>query len=271
MSSKGHSRNAPRPALGHSYGAEFFDCLEVEVRSSAEVVVPIVIELLHPSSVLDVGCGRGTWLDVFLRHGVTDVMGVDGPYIPVTELEIPPDAFVGHDLRRPLELGRRFDLVVSVEVAEHLDPDFASTFVSSLVAHASAVLFSAAIPFQGGAGHVNEQWPSYWADLFAVHGFVPVDVVRPVVWSDEQVAFWYAQNTILYVDKTHGSVDELRDRALHAGRPLDLVHPALHTRDHTKPRRLPTPPSLSRVIRDLPGAAWRAARNRTIERPNSRP
>ena len=258
MSSSGQSHDA----LGETYGIEFFESLEVEVRSSAEVIVPIIVDLLRPGSVLDVGCGRGTWLNVFRAHGVTDVMGVDGPYIPASELEIPPEAFAPHDLRRPLELDRRFDLVVSVEVAEHLDRDFASTFVSSLVAHGPAVLFSAAVPFQGGAGHVNEQWPSYWADLFAVHGFVPVDVVRPVVWSDEQVAFWYAQNTILYVDKTHGSVDALRDRASHTDRQLDLVHPALHTRDHTA-RRRQSPPSLRRAVRDVRGALWRAVRART--------
>jgi hypothetical protein len=133
------------------------------------------------------------------------------------------------------------------------------------------VLFSAAIPFQGGAGHVNEQWPSFWADLFAVHGFVPIDVIRGAVWSDARVAFWYAQNTILYVDENHVSLAGILDHASRADRPLDLVHPGLHERDHTTRRRPSPPPSLSRVVRDFPGAAWRAVRSRTLRRAISRP
>ena len=153
---------------------------------------------------------------------------------------------------------------MSLEVAEHLPAEIAPAFVASMVAHGNAVLFSAAIPFQGGAGHVNERWPSYWADLFLVHGFVPVDVVRPAVWADEQVAFWYAQNTVLYVDRNHPRVDALRDRDAHGEHPLDVVHPALHTRDHTQRARPSTasPPSLRRALRDVRGAAWRALRRR---------
>src|SRR4029077_20979056 len=92
--------------------------------------------------------------------------------------------------------------VVSLEVAEHLDEAVASEFVASLVTHGAAVLFSAAVPRQGGSGHVNEQWPSYWAARFAHHGYVPIDAVRPAVWTDDRVAYWYAQNMLLYVDAT---------------------------------------------------------------------
>jgi SAM-dependent methyltransferase len=254
---EGHDR------LGSTYDAEFYEELDAQVRGSAEVIVPIVVDLLHPASVLDVGCGRGTWLRGFSQSGVVEIVGVDGPHISAADLEIPATAFVSHDLTQPLDLGRRFDLAVSLEVAEHLPAEIAPAFVAALVAHAPAVLFSAAIPFQGGAGHVNERWPSYWSDLFAVHGFVPLDVVRPVVWADEQVAFWYAQNTILYVDAAHGSLGELRDRAARLDRTLDLVHPALHERDHTVARRPSPPPSLRRALRDVQGALGRAVRKRS--------
>jgi SAM-dependent methyltransferase len=263
------------PGTGHqdelesTYDASFYESLDAEVRGSAEVVVPIVVDLLRPASVLDVGCGRGTWLSAFSRSGVGEVVGVDGPHIALADLEIAPDAFLPRDLSQPFDLGRRFDLVVSLEVAEHLAPELAAAFVASLVAHAPAVLFSAAIPFQGGAGHVNERWPSYWADLFSVHGFVPVDVVRPIVWADEQVAFWYAQNTVLYVDRDHAQADVLRERGSRSDLPLDVVHPALHERDHGTRRRPSNPPSLRRALRDARGAAWRAVRGRTQGRSGS--
>lgn len=256
------SGKEPHRDLASTYDAEFYRELDAQVLGSAEVIVPIIVELLRPASVLDVGCGRGTWLSVFSKCGVSHITGLDGPHISAADLEIPRDAFVAHDLTRPFDLGRRFDLAVSLEVAEHLPIGGASEFVASLVAHAPAVLFSAAIPFQGGAGHVNERWPSYWADLFAGHSFVPFDVVRPVIWSDAHVAFWYAQNTMLYIEKDHASVQGLSDDAARAARPLDLVHPTLHERDHSPRKRPTSPPSLRRALRDVHGAAWRAIRDR---------
>ena len=248
--------------LGSTYDDAFYATLDAQVRASAEVIVPIVVGLLSPESVLDVGCGRGTWLSVFQDAGVAQILGVDGPHIVAADLDIPSDAFIAQDLSQPFGLDRRFDLAVSLEVGEHLPSEVAPAFVASLVAHAPAVLFSAAIPFQGGAGHVTERWPSFWADLFAVHGYVPVDVVRPAVWGDERVAFWYAQNVVLYVDKNHADIEAIRDQASRVARPLDMVHPALHERDHTARRRPPPPPSLRRALKDVRGAAWRAFRRR---------
>jgi SAM-dependent methyltransferase len=255
----GRSRSERHVAeLGAIYDDGFFGELEAAVEASARVIVPIVCSLLGPNSILDVGCGRGTWLRVFQEHGVADICGVDGPYVRES-LEVPRWAFRAHDLTAPLDLGRRFDLVVSLEVAEHLDRKFAESFVSSLVAHAPAVLFSAAIPFQGGPGHVNEAWQSSWATRFAAHGFVPVDVVRPEVWSDDRVAFWYAQNTLLYVDAETARTVDGRGRSM---APLDLVHPRLLERTHAMLVPRPAPLSLSRLLRQLPSATRAAAARR---------
>jgi len=258
----------PRDQLAHTYDRAFYETLDASVRGSAEVIVPMVVDLVHPRSVLDVGCGRGTWLDVFRAAGVGDSISVDGPHIAAADLEIPPATFVAHDLDTPLRLDRRFDLAVSLEVGEHLDAALAPALVASLVTHAPVVLFSAAVPFQGGAGHVNEAWPSQWAGHFAAHGYDPYDVVRPRVWSDPRVAFWYAQNTILYVDRSHAPTLPALGAPAPADPSLDLVHPALHVRDHTTRKPPPPPPSLSRVMRDAPGAAWRAVRNR-LHRPGA--
>jgi SAM-dependent methyltransferase len=242
--------------LAQTYDDAFFEDWDHEVRSSAEVVVPIVVERLRPTSVLDVGCGRGTWLHVFAGAGVTDTFGVDGPHIAAADLEIPADRFSPHELDEPLDLGRRFDLVTCLEVGEHLDARAAPTLVASLVAHGPAVLFSAAIPKQGGAGHVNEQWPSYWAELFGARGYRAIDLVRPLVWNDDRVAFWYAQNTVLYLDESRPDPDGVASVDV----PMDVVHPGLYLRPPTKPK--PAPLSLQRVLRELPGATRRAVSNR---------
>jgi len=147
---------------------------------------------------LDIGCGDGTWLVEYRRAGVEDVFGVDAGEVQEC-LRVPAAQFASRDLAAPLDLGRRFDLVQSLEVAEHLPPQAAGTLIDSLTRHADAVLFSAAVPGQGGTGHLNEQWPEYWAGLFRRAGFLPCDCVRPKVWGNPQVAWWYAQNALLFV------------------------------------------------------------------------
>jgi SAM-dependent methyltransferase len=191
------------------------------------VIVPHVVRMLAPRSVVDVGCGLGTWLAVFAGMGVSDFVGVDGEYVEPARLEIPHDRFVAHDLATPLSLGRRFDLAVSLEVAEHLPADRAAVFVASLSDLAPFVLFSAAIPFQGGTNHVNEQWPGYWAGLFEGRGFAPVDCIRREIWSDDRVEWWYAQNTLLFVEEERLGTPLADGRSLERTpiSQLALVHP----------------------------------------------
>jgi SAM-dependent methyltransferase len=198
------------------YTRSFFDELARGTWESAQIVVPAVHELLRPTSVLDVGCGMGTWLAEWRRVGVSDLFGIDGGYVDQAALEVPSDRFASTDLREPFSLGRTFDLVQSLEVAEHLDEPCADAFVESLARHGDTILFSAAIPGQGGTHHVNEQWPSYWAEKFVQAGYTVYDVIRPKIWTDQRVAVWYRQNMLVFA----------RGRTLEEGRPrLDLVHP----------------------------------------------
>src|SRR5262249_37804156 len=185
--------------VSQPYTADFFAAHRDGAHRSARAVVPLVLGLVPARSVIDVGCGQGTWLAVFAAHGATDVTGVDGDYVDRDRLEIPPDRFRGQDLSRPLAAGRTFDLAVSLEVAEHLPESAAEGFVESLTRLAPVVLFSAAAPYQGGQNHVNEQWPAYWAEHFAAHGYRPVDCLRRRIWTNPDVERWCAQNTFLYV------------------------------------------------------------------------
>ncbi len=186
-----------------------------------------------------------------MELGIIDVIGLDGEYIDRTTLHIPVDKFLARDLCHPLRLDRKFDLAVSMEVAEHLPAEFAAQFVGELTKLAPAVLFSAAIPYQDGHHHVNERWPSYWAKLFGQFGFAPFDVVRPRVWRDERVEPWYAQNTILYLSQelaagttlTAAIPDEL----------FDLVHPEMYTVKMARPR-------LRYLLGVLPAAVGRRLR-----------
>ena len=203
------------------YDTGFYEQQMAGSLQSARKVVPILLSVVPARSVIDIGCGVGTWLTVFREHGLERILGVDGDYVDRAMLQIPADSFVAADLRQPFEAGR-FDLAVSVEVAEHIDEAHAETFVRNLTAASDVVAFSAGIPDQGGADHVNEQWPSYWAEKFAAHGYRAVDSIRPLIWNDPEIDFWYRQNLLLFVNTAGAAGDpgDGRDPSM-----LDLVHP----------------------------------------------
>jgi SAM-dependent methyltransferase len=241
--------------VSNSYDRAFYDSHLQLVRSSAEEIVPMVLDLVKPKSVADVGCGIGTWLSVCKANGVSDLLGLDGEWVDRTQLEIGGHEFVVADLLKPLALRRRFDLAMSLEVGEHLTPSAAALLVDSLVSLSPVVLFSAAIPFQNGVDHVNEQWPQYWADRFAQRGYLVADPIRAAVWENDRVAWWYAQNLLLFV---HASHPLAHDPHLHCGTSARaLVHPKNYGRVVRELEWHAAAPSLSEALAALPGAVER--------------
>ncbi len=209
------------------YTENFFVSIQESSLKSAKEIIPLVIELLHPQSVIDVGCGLGTWLSVFQAYGVEDILGVDGDYIDKEKLQIPPEKFFCFELNKPLQIERKFDLVISLEVAEHLRIDSAELFVESLTKLGKVILFSAAIPFQGGEDHFNEQWQEYWVEHFKQRGYLPIDYIRRKVWQNKNVAFWYAQNTLIFVDFDYLESNHLLKEEFHKNKnsQYNIVHP----------------------------------------------
>lgn len=211
------------------YDAGFFARQQDGAARSAGAVVPHLLELMPGlGSVIDVGCGTGAWPAAFAAHGVPEVDGIDGDHVHRDMLYIPRARFAAHDLSQPLPPpARTYDLACSLEVAEHLPPERAASFVADLVARAEVVCFSAAIPGQGGVHHVNERWPDYWARLFAAHGYLTVDAVRPLIWPDTRVEWWYCQNTLLFANAAALARHDAVRRARAATREsmLAVVHP----------------------------------------------
>ena len=186
------------------YDTDFYAGQAGPARASAAAMVPLILQAVGPvTSILDVGCGVGAWLAEWASAGIEDYLGVDGDYVDRANLLVSPEHFRAQDLKTPLDLGRRFDLVTSFEVAEHLPEAVAAKFVAGLVRHADVVVFSAAIPGQGGVGHVNEQWQSYWARKFTDLGLETHDDLRWKVWEDDRIEFYYAQNTVIYTATGH--------------------------------------------------------------------
>jgi ADP-heptose:LPS heptosyltransferase/SAM-dependent methyltransferase len=219
-----------------TYTEAFFTEQSSRSLASARVVLQTLFAFFRPASVIDVGCGVGPWLRAARELGVSEVVGVDGDYVDRDALLIDPSEFLPADLERQrigdvprLTNGRRFDLVISVEVAEHLSFARGESFVNDLTALGDVVLFSGAVPFQGGEHHVNEQWPEFWALLFRTCGFDCLDLLRPLVWARADVDWWYAQNLLLFVRRGSVAAERLTPPQ-HASQPaippLTLVHPS---------------------------------------------
>ncbi|KEJ96442.1 hypothetical protein SAMN05444149_103667 [Pseudosulfitobacter pseudonitzschiae] len=187
--------------MAHIYSDTFFDYIDQGARRSAQHVIGLLAPWLAPASVLDLGSGRGVWLDEWHKAGVADVLAVDGDYVNVDQLAVPRGNFMAADLTAPVCTDRRFDLAQSLEVGEHLPTSASETLVDSLTRASNRVLFSAAVNGQGGEFHVNEQPLAFWQDLFAARGYTAYDCVRPNLSKNREIEPWYRYNTVLYVNE----------------------------------------------------------------------
>lgn len=214
------------------YTKELYKYLQKTSRESAREIIPILWEFVQPKRVIDVGCGTGTWLSAFQEFGVENILGIDGDWVDPKMLEIPTDRFLALNLSQPLPIKQQFDLVVSLEVAEHLPCECAKVFVESLVKLGPVILFSAAVPFQGGTNHVNEQWPEYWAKLFQEQGYVAIDCIRNKIWQNDRVKWYYAQNILVFAKAEYLTTNPVLQKAAEKTNifQLSLIHPHLYLR-----------------------------------------
>ncbi len=243
------------------YTPVFYDDHRASSLAGARAVVPILTELTACRSVLDLGCGTGTWLHEFQELGITDLMGVDGPYVQDENLEIPLEKFVRCDLQNEdaIPVTRTFDLALCLEVAEHLTAQRGLVLVETLAKAAPYVCFSAAIPHQDGTGHISGQWQDYWVKMFEKFGFVAFDVVRPHLWEKPEISYWYAQNIILYVRRDVAAANE-RLSVSPLKHPISIVHPQLFTilaERLALVEKIAANPGLGFLLANLPKALWR--------------
>ncbi len=211
------------------YTPQFFEDRVKGSIESAEHIVPFLQEITGCRSVIDVGCGLGTWLSVFQKCGIEDFRGIDGTYVNQDQLRIPRDRFIAADLTKLPLIDRQFDVAICLEVAEHLPSTADETLLNFLIGLSPVIAFSASIPFQDGTNHINEQWIEHWVQRFESRGYLAVDCIRPRFWNTPDVDWWYAQNTIVYVngDKlpTYPKLNAFYNAQ--SRKPLSLVHPRL--------------------------------------------
>lgn len=185
--------------LNEIYDEDFYKQQAEDSIKSAKEIIPFIKEVIDPKSVLDVGCGAGTWLKVWSDFKV-DIQGVDCNTIPEDGLYISRSKIIISDLVEENLKNKlnNVDLVESLEVAEHIDEAYANKFVDLITSKADTILFSAAIPFQGGTHHVNLQPLEYWNQKFREKGFECFDILRDKLWNNDNICYWYRQNILVF-------------------------------------------------------------------------
>jgi SAM-dependent methyltransferase len=209
------------------YNRLFYTEINERALRSAKIIWPIVIDILPKfHSVVDFGCGEGVWLSVVQQYGIENVKGLDGHWVDKEYLRIDKQNFMEVNFEKSIYLDSKYDLAISLEVAEHLPQCVAKQFIDSLTKVSDYILFSAAIPFQGGTDHFNEQCPEYWNNLFNEKGYVAVDCLRKNIWNNSQISTPYKQNIMIFVKRElMNSIKSSEADFCINHPPLFLIHP----------------------------------------------
>lgn len=216
------------------YNEKFYSGMANATTISARRIIECLDSHLNGKieSIIDLGCGVGVFLREFQQFYGKDtvILGVDGDYVDERMLVIPKKDFYPFDLKKIFILPeeyttkyKKFDLAMSTECAEHLPANRAKSFVKDLTRLSDMVLFSAALPYQGGTGHINEQLLSYWVKLFKEEGYELRDIIRPDIWYMEDVITHYRSNVVIFV-KEGTEISERLDRNARK-QLIDVVNP----------------------------------------------
>lgn len=217
---------------------------EAHNTQAALEMLPFIFKFKKPKSIIDIGCGNGSWLQAAKECGVPMILGIDGIKVRSEELNIEENEFIQHDLTKPLNLNLTFDMAICLEVAEHLPETAAEVLVNSLTTLSDFILFGAAIPGQGGQFHINEQWPEYWHKKFKLRGYSAYDIIRSEFWDNPNVFWWYKQNTIIYAKN-----ELLKSSGFQKSESLKaLIHPELFRKKIFYPKYLSTRAELFSLI-----------------------
>lgn len=205
------------------YGKEYYIKHQIGSYNSAINILGYILSQLDITSMIDFGCGMGTWCLAAQELNIKKILGVDIHDYADDYMLISSEQYKKCDLRNEVKLEICADLVISVEVGEHVEENCSKQFIDNICNHGEVVLFSAAIPFQGGQGHINEQPCSYWAQLFTSNGYMLFDCIRPQFWNSSNVEIWYKNNCVMFIREDR--YDAVINRFKVSSYPIDIIHP----------------------------------------------
>jgi hypothetical protein len=198
----------------------------------------------------------GGWCKAFKENGVKKVLCIDHPSIQSEDLMVEEIEFYRFDLDKKMPDPQEFDWAISIEFAEHIKKAKSESIVKFLTQSAHVILFSAAIPRQGGLAHINEQRPKFWRELFKAEGFEVIDAIRPQILFDSSIPSYLRQNLYLYVKQD--CLDSIKKKL-----GLSLLIP--EDFEIVGTQILEKPLGLTEILKELPNAILRVLKNRLLK------
>jgi hypothetical protein len=215
-----------------SYSEKFYYSVGKRSENSADEILDVLLIHLGKSQigkVTDLGCGAGAWTEKLLTKTNSQISCLDLR----ESIKLCQSKFTYPSSNRLSYYAVDFevdeiplidsDLVLNLEVLEHLSLETGRKLISWMSSNSRYVLFSAAIPGQGGTGHINEKPHNFWLKEFQKLGFIACDIIRPLIQHSDKSARYYQLNTFLLVNVRLVLVDEERDKWQNLA--LDLRHP----------------------------------------------
>jgi len=229
-----------------------YDSRDAATRYPAEEIVSLFIEEFgEVNSAIDVGCGVGTFLSVIKEKGCSSIKGIDGPWVDPKLLQIDERYFEVRDLSGKLTAEQKFDLAICLEVAEHVPESNADELIRFLCKSGKYVLFSAAIPGQGGENHVNEQWQEYWSEKFRANGYEARDSIREIIWDSSRIPYWYSQNLLVFSTENNFLSNQEKPGSINRVHPRNYEIKLEQLRDQSNFKKM-----LIQRIASIPPRAW---------------
>lgn len=189
------------------YSKRYYKRHLVQYREWENAVGRNIVEILHPSSILDLGCGVGSYLEGALFAGCKNLLGIDISHDVAKE-------FFTNEIAGYLQCGniaeklnlQPFDCVMSFESAEHIDPKGTDQFIKNLTELSQKyIVFTAAPPGQRGTGHINCREKKFWINEIQRNGFIyHKDLVDYFVsvWTDYKAPNYILKNLMVFQKHT---------------------------------------------------------------------
>jgi len=187
------------------YDDKYYNWFVKNTKDYIKTTMDWFIDTYKPKSIIDYGCGIGAYLESGFNKGVERLQGFDinGEILKKYTNPLIGKFITYTDCTEKINTDK-YECIISIETAEHINPLKSEVFVMNLINSAdenSLIIFSAAQPEQNGTGHINCQTKEFWIELFNTYGFgVDSQVTKEVSekWKTLKAPKYVYNNLIIF-------------------------------------------------------------------------
>ena len=193
----------------NEYSDQFYESVTNRAEYSSRIIFSLLKNALHPKTFVDVGSGDGVWSLSALEHfeSINHVEAWDllaeKTYLDIAKKRFPSKNIISKRIdfeSSDYGVEMVYDLAVCLETFEHLSPSACEKLSLFFSSHTRILIFSGAVPGQGGTNHINEQPFKTWQRNLLDFGFFPLDFIRPNIQDKKNVPSYYKNNIVLWVN-----------------------------------------------------------------------